>query len=66
MIGRREFIKMFGGAAIAWPVAARGQQAAMPVIGFVHTSRPRLSCFQKLSAANSGSTVEARGKERGE
>jgi putative ABC transport system substrate-binding protein len=54
---RREFITLAGSLAVAWPLAVRAQQPAMPVVGFLRNTS--LAPFQNLVVAFSQGLKEA-------
>ena len=60
---RREFITLLGGGTVAWPIVARAQQPAMPVVGFLSSLSPSELTFVMPAfhqGLNAASFVEGR------
>jgi hypothetical protein len=58
---RRQFITLLGGAAATWPLLARGQQSAMPIVGYFSGRSPDAEAPLRVpflkALADSGFTV---------
>jgi hypothetical protein len=67
---RREFLRVIAGSVAVWPLAARAQQPAIPVIGFLHSARPSsyasmMAAFRKSGRARSARWLSARQRPGG-
>jgi putative ABC transport system substrate-binding protein len=54
MIRRRNFIKLLGGAAAAWPIAARAQHPAIPMVGVIHPGAAKSDAWRIMTAFRQG------------
>ncbi len=59
---RRQFLGALGGAAVAWPVSARAQQAAMPVVGYLFLRSANANQYLTTAFKGLGETGYIEGK----